>query len=72
MGGGQCSERAHWRAGLLRELAVLLSLKTLALIVLWALFFSGRHQVQITPLDAAGQLWPATAGVRPAGLPAHD
>jgi hypothetical protein len=45
--GAQLGERAHWRGKLRRELAGFLVLKALALVLIWALFFSSDHRLSV-------------------------
>jgi hypothetical protein len=57
-----------WRTLLRRKIVWLLAAKLVALVVLWSLFFSPAHRVEVTAENVGRML----AIEEPAGAPAHD
>lgn len=57
----------EWRPRVRRQIAWTLLVKLLALIALWALFFSPEHRVEVTPERVQDQLIPPSSspGVAP-------
>jgi hypothetical protein len=53
-----------WRRALGRRIAGVLALKAVALLILWALFFSPAQRVPVTPATSAQHL-----AVEPQGAP---
>jgi hypothetical protein len=49
-------ERQSWRIRLGRKITWLLALKFVTLLVLWALFFSPGHRVNVSPTSSAEHL----------------
>ncbi len=56
-----------WRGQTRRQIGWMLLIKLAALIGLWALFFSPRHRVEVTPDAVEQQLAPAAPAASESG-----
>jgi hypothetical protein len=50
------NERYSWRIRLARKIVWLLAIKFVALLILWALFFSPTQRVDVSPVRSAEHL----------------